>query len=116
MDVQPMLARAKEISHAIDALYGNQYAEKALEDLSKEYNLDKIVADLNEETDVGIGSAPIVRLVNSLIEQAVKNGASDIHIEPLENEIRMRTRVDGVLSSTLDASIQLLPSIIARIK
>lgn len=116
MDVQPMLARAKEISHAIDVLYGNQFAEKALEDLSKEYNLDKIVADLNEETDIGVGSAPIVRLVNSLIEQAVKNGASDIHIEPLENEIRIRTRIDGVLSQTLDASIQLLPSIIARIK
>ena len=115
MQVQPLLATPEEIHKAIDTLYGNEYAEKALEDLSREYNFDEIVADI-DLTSEEVGNAPIVRLINSIIEQAVKTGASDIHIEPLENEIQVRTRIDGTMSKTLTAPINALNSVIARIK
>ncbi len=115
MHVQPLLATPEEIHKAIDTLYGNEYAEKALEDLSREYDFEEIVADI-DPTSEEVGNAPIVRLINSIIEQAVKIGASDIHIEPLENEIRVRTRVDGRMSKALNAPINALNSIIARIK
>ena len=115
MQVQPLLATPEEIHKAIDSLYGNEYAEKALEDLSREYNFDEIVADI-DLTSEEVGNAPIVRLINSIIEQAIKTGASDIHIEPLENEIRVRTRIDGTMSKTLTAPINALNSVIARIK
>lgn len=115
MQVQPLLAMPEEIHKAIDALYGNEYAEKALEDLSREFDFEEMVADI-DLTSEEVGNAPIVRLINSIIEQAVKTGASDIHIEPLENEIRVRTRVDGTMSKTLTAPINALSSIIARIK
>ena len=115
MQVQPLLATPEEIHKAIDSLYGNEYAEKALEDLSREFDFDEMVADI-DLTSEEVGNAPIVRLINSIIEQAVKTGASDIHIEPLENEIRVRTRVDGTMSQTLTAPINALNSVIARIK
>lgn len=115
MQVQPLLATPEEIHKAIDMLYGNEYAEKALEDLSREFDFDEMVADI-DLTSEEVGNAPIVRLINSIIEQAVKMGASDVHIEPLENEIRVRTRVDGTMSKSLNAPINALNSIIARIK
>ena len=115
MQVQPLLAKPQEIKHAIDNLYGNEYAEKALEDLSREYDFDEMVADIDLSSDE-VGNAPIVRLINSIIEQAVKTGASDIHIEPLEDEVRIRTRIDGRMAVTLTAPKHAQNSIIARIK
>lgn len=115
MQVQPLLSQAEDINRAIDKLYGNEYTEKALEDLSREYDFDEMVADIDLTSDE-VGNAPIVRLINSIIEQAVKTGASDIHIEPLENEVRVRTRIDGRMSIVLAAPKNAQNSIIARIK
>ncbi len=115
MQVKPLLAKPDEITHAIDLLYGNEYAEKALEDLSREYDFDEMVADIDQSNDE-VGNAPIVRLINSIIEQAVKSGASDIHIEPFEDEVRVRTRIDGRMAVILTAPKHTQNSIIARIK
>ena len=63
-----------------------------------------------------IRSYYVVRLVNSIIEEAINTGASDIHIEPMEDIVRVRNRTDGTLRKVLDTPKYLLPSIIARIK
>ncbi|MCK5129306.1 MAG: Flp pilus assembly complex ATPase component TadA [Clostridiales bacterium] len=115
MQVQPLLAKPEDIIRAIDQLYGNEYAEKALEDISREYDFDELVADIDQSSE-DVGNAPIVRLVNSIIEEAVKHGASDVHIEPLENDVRIRTRIDGRMAVTLNAPKHAQNSIIARVK
>lgn len=63
-----------------------------------------------------VNASPVVVLVNSLVEQAVRQRASDIHVESGPDKVRVRCRVDGVLYTTATYDLQLLPAIIARIK
>jgi general secretion pathway protein E len=60
--------------------------------------------------------APVIRFVNALISRAVEAGASDIHIEPFERRLRIRTRIDGVLKEDESAPVELAPAIISRLK
>jgi type IV pilus assembly protein PilB len=84
MDVKPVIATRDDILGSIERYYGGRAAERAIEDFKKEYRLlEKEAEDIN---DSDINSAPTVRLVNSIIEQAVRIGASDIHIEPLRRK------------------------------
>ena len=69
----------------------------------------------NEESEE-IKQAPIVRLLNQIIEQAVHKRASDIHFEPMEEQLRIRFRVDGVLQEAMRHDITLFPALVARIK
>ncbi|NLG37476.1 MAG: Flp pilus assembly complex ATPase component TadA [Clostridiales bacterium] len=117
MEIQPLLAREDSILNAIEALYGNEYAEKAIEDFSRSQSLDEIAAEA-AAVDIGneVGSAPIVRLVNSLIEQAAREGASDIHVEPAESSVRVRFRVDGKLHTELTVPKEAQSALITRIK
>ncbi|MCB9964020.1 MAG: Flp pilus assembly complex ATPase component TadA [Rhodospirillales bacterium] len=91
----PLVTTAKILSDAIDATYG--YAS-SIKDILKELEHEEIdsdnVAALNEEDAF---THPIVRLVNALVFDAVKIGASDLHFEPEENFVRLRYRIDGVL-------------------
>lgn len=116
MDVAPLFAKEKAIHQAIDELYGNVRAEKALEDFKKEYNLQDAVNDIQNTEENAVGNAPIVRLINSVMEQAVNDGASDIHFEPMENEVRIRTRIDGSLSQILTTPKKAHSALVARIK
>ncbi|MDD4189589.1 MAG: GspE/PulE family protein, partial [Eubacteriales bacterium] len=100
----------------IDGLYGNIRAEKAIEDFKKENNLIDAAKEVQNFQEDSIGNAPIVRLVNSILEQAVNDGASDIHIEPMENEVRARQRVDGSLAQILTIPKKAHAAIITRIK
>jgi len=113
MRVKPMLAAAQVMSDAIDAAYGYASSISAiLKELEEEEDL-KDVATLNEHEAF---SHPIVRLVNSLVADAVKIGASDLHFEPEENFIRLRYRVDGVLYTAQTLHKQHWNSIAQRIK
>ncbi len=116
MDVQPMLASGRSITSIIDSLYGNEFASRALLDFKKEVGLDEMVSTMSLEADSDVVNAPIVRLVNALLEQAVGIGASDIHIEPLPNEVRIRMRVDGALSSILKTPLSAASALLARLK
>src|SRR5690606_37060849 len=78
-------------------------------------SVDKSLAepeDLLESQD----EAPIIRLINALLSEAVKENASDIHIEPFENRLSIRLRVDGVLREVLEPPRALAPVIVSRIK
>lgn len=115
-DIQVVMASKQEIEEAINFYYApkdtiykanNGKSEKVRENASeKDNNIDIEVSE----------KAPVVRLVNTMLHQAVKKGASDIHIEPMERYIRVRYRIDGVLSEMMNLPKSLLSPIVVRIK
>lgn len=116
MQVVPLFAKEKAILQSIDELYGNVRAEKAIEDFKKENNLMDVAKEVQNIEEDAVGNAPIVRLINSILEQAVNDGASDIHFEAMENEVRIRLRIDGSLSQILTTPKKAHAAMITRIK
>lgn len=116
MKVQPGLSSKDDIINAIDKYFGKQSAEKAVEDFTKQYTYDYKIVDDEEESINNVKNAPVVRLVNSIIKQAQKAKASDIHIEPFKNIIRIRFRIDGELQEVMTPSKNTHSAIITRIK
>lgn len=112
--VRPYLATSSDILLTIDRFYGSEEMMEAAESYTRDNELDASVEDAIIRED--INSSPVVMLVNSLVEQAVRQRASDIHIEAGPDRIRVRYRVDGALYTTAKYNPQLLPAIIARIK
>lgn len=114
--IEPMVATAREIMVAIDRYYGNEEAIKAARSYEEEradlFQDDEMERMMNED----VNNSPIVQLVNSMIEQAVRQRTSDIHIEALERNVRVRYRIDGALHERITYSIKLLPAIVARLK
>ncbi len=114
--IQPVVATANEIMLAIDKYYCNAEATKA----AKDYEAER--ADLFQDEDIDkminddVNNSPIVQLVNSMLEQAVRQRTSDIHIEALEKSVRVRYRIDGALFERMTYNIKLLPAIVARLK
>ena len=128
--IEPLLARESEIREAIDKYYGT----------SKEVELQNLFDDLpaepaddadtenfeiipEEELDLDPETlkqqseeAPIIRLVNLILVDSLRSGASDIHIEPFERELRVRFRIDGVLKTVMSPPVKLKDPMISRIK
>lgn len=114
LEVKPMVAPLESILNAIRHLYRNEMAEKAIEDFKKEIREDQTQEEIGSLQE--ISNAPIVRLVSSMIEQAVLEQASDIHVEPTEKNIRVRFRVDGRLMHKMTIPKNAHAAIITRIK
>ncbi len=114
LQVEPAIATQHSIMLALDRLYGGSEVDEALEQYAKEREKKEDTEEelLNED----INSSPIVVLVNEMIEKAVRQRASDIHIEPLERKVRIRYRIDGALYERASYSTAILPALIARIK
>ena len=110
-----VISPKKDIMNAIDRYYGSEIAEKAFEDLKKEYNSFNL-ASLSEISASEVENAPVVRLINSILKHAIKSGASDIHIEPTAANLRVRFRIDGQLQDVMASSMSAHPAIITRIK
>ena len=112
--VRPYLATTSDILVNIDRYYGTEEMQEAAELYTRE---DEITTSLEEEIiREDVNSSPVVMLVNSMVEQAVRQRASDIHVEAEPDRVRVRCRVDGVLYATANYSLRLLPAIVARIK
>jgi len=112
LDVQPLGRRAFE--YRLSEVYGGRSA--GLEDsLALAGGLESLVDPAADLLD-GQDDAPVIRLINGLIAEAVRLGASDIHIEPFENELIVRLRVDGVLRETVRLPARLTQLIASRIK
>lgn len=111
-----VLATKIQINSAIEKYMGRRSAEKAVEDFNKENIVNADIEMSEEEADLNVNNSPVVRLINSLIKQALKMGASDIHIEPFENRIRVRVRIDGDLQEILTPSKHSESAIITRVK
>ena len=93
-------------------------AAEMMEGLGEELDLSVVAQELAEPEDLleTEDDAPIIRLINALLTQAVKENASDIHIEPFENRLMVRLRIDGVLREVLQPPRSLAPLITSRIK
>ncbi len=110
-----VLGSKKDILNAIDRYYGSEIAEKAFEDLKREYNSFNL-ASLSEISASEVANAPVVRLVKSILQHAVKSNASDIHIEPTATNLKVRFRIDGQLQDVMSSSMTAHPAILTRIK
>lgn len=116
MNVMPYLANANDISTTIDKYYGQSQALAVAEQFKQEqagYAVDDAEETARKED---IESSPIVQLVKGIIEQAVRQRASDIHIEPFEYMVKIRYRVDGVMRESIKYDRTLYSAIIARLK
>lgn len=113
--IVPMIATRAAIDHAINVLYGNEGAAEAMAQMRAEagFTQDEIkTADETEEN----ADAPTIRLVNSIIERAVNEKASDIHVEPTEDEMIIRMRIDGRLHKVLTVPKDLRDAVVSRLK
>jgi type IV pilus assembly protein PilB len=115
MEVKATIALAKDIQMAIDRHYGRESAEKAVQDLNKDFSFEDLTS-LEALIANDVSNAPVVRLVSSIIQHAIRLSASDIHIEPLEERIRVRFRVDGELQEVMTTAKAALSAIVTRIK
>ena len=111
--VEPVVATTRSIMLAIDKYHGQNEMKTALSRYAKEKRLE---VEVDEQEQEDISSSPIVKLVKEMIDLAVRQRASDIHIEPMEEYIRVRYRIDGVLQKKATYNVSVLPAIIARIK
>jgi type IV pilus assembly protein PilB len=112
-NVDPCVATERSILLAIDRFFGQGEVADALDAYAKEKNLGE---QEDAESQEEINNSPIVVMVRDMIDNAVRQRASDIHVEPMENRIRVRYRIDGALYERGSYNINVLSAIIARIK
>ena len=114
--------RPEDFNLRLQQLYeqDSSHATQAMEDLGDSLDLEQAAEQLpgNEDLLEGDDDAPIIRLINALLTQAIREGASDIHIEPYEHDLAVRLRVDGVLREILTPrpKASLTPLIVSRVK
>ena len=117
--VRPILARSSTILDAINRAYDliSETAEQMVEGLSED-QIDLVATEFEEPKDLldAADEAPIIRLVNSILYQAVKQRASDIHIEPFERQLVVRFRIDGVLYDMVRPPKRFQSSVVSRVK
>ncbi len=113
--IHPVIASKEDIQNAIGLFYEKESAERALEEFDDTYTTD-LFEELDEETLANIESAPVVKLLNSIIRQAIKLKASDIHVEPLEKSLRVRFRIDGELQEIMNPQKTSLSAVVTRVK
>lgn len=114
LEVQPYIALKQSIQRAIDIYYSNQKVLSVAEELSKELD-DEL--DLNKiEKIENLDNAPIVKMIEYVIKNAVEERASDIHIETYENILRIRYRIDGKLQTISTLPVDTLAPLVTRVK
>jgi type IV pilus assembly protein PilB len=124
-NVEPVVASETAIAEAISKFYGEvesgEELDKVMKDLSADDAADLELATEEQETNLAdleraAEEAPIIKLVNLIMTDAVKRGASDIHVEPYEKEVRVRLRIDGILQAVMAPPMKLRDAILSRIK
>ncbi|MCI7242436.1 MAG: Flp pilus assembly complex ATPase component TadA [Lachnobacterium sp.] len=116
LQIERYVATPSDIAAAIDRYYGNAEALRVAEQYTRERKEQNKNKNVETEDESNVQQAPIVKLLGQIIEQAVHKRTSDIHIEPMENQVRIRFRVDGVLHEAMRHDISLHAALIARIK
>jgi len=122
--VEPVVAAEASIHKAIERYYGTSHEMElmdVMDEISQEDVTDLELAEEEEEISVedlaaASEDAPVVRLCNVMLSDAVKKGASDIHVEPYEKTLRIRFRIDGVLYEILKPPLKLKNAIASRLK
>ena len=121
-NIEPVVASESSIQSGIEKAYGATQGDD-LETVMQSMNDDADVEVQAEEEQIGLADlekaadeAPVVKLVNLVLTDAVKRGASDIHIEPYEKEFRVRFRIDGILQAIMSPPLKLKDAITSRLK
>jgi len=116
--IVPMIATVEGIDRAIQTLYGSEGVSRAIEEMKRTTRVPVMEEPGAASTtvDADTQSAPTVRLVNSIIERAVSERASDIHLEPHEDELLVRMRVDGLMRDILNVPKNLQSAVLSRLK
>jgi len=122
--VKPVVATRTEVMDAIGRLYGGEdWLEDLLQNVSEGAELQIMSAEGGEEGDSSVSDArtqaempPVVKMVNLIILDSIKQGASDIHIEPTVNDVQVRTRVDGLLRDFMQVPKWLQGPMVSRLK
>jgi type IV pilus assembly protein PilB len=122
-NIEPVVASESSINEGIEKAYGTNNQEELETVMQSMTDLDADVELQSEEQEMELADleraadeAPIVKLVNLVLTDAVKRGASDIHMEPYEKEFRVRFRIDGVLQSIMTPPLKLKDAITSRVK
>lgn len=112
-----LLSEEAPLKQAISYYFAEVSARRAAKQANVGFSASSAMAELEiENLDNSDDEAPIIRLLNSLIERAIKTGASDVHIEPFEKETRVRMRIDGVIMEYVNIQRNIHAPLIARIK
>ena len=116
--VQPVLARREDILNSLnDACAGNIDTIELFDDVDEDFEvIENILPDDYSAIDEMAEGSPVINLVNSLVQRAIRDGASDIHIEPSRHKSRVRFRIDGVLYEVTTVRAELHPSVVSRLK
>lgn len=119
MEVMPVIASLADVKSAIDRMYGATKVASIAAEFQKQMH-EKIkkqaTYDDDSQSEEDVLNSPAVKLVNNIIEQAIRRNASDIHIEPFENYVRVRLRIDGQLQELLRTDLTTLNAMVTRIK
>ena len=122
LNVKPVISSESSIKAAIDSLYETDSDIDSMEDVLRDFEGGELEVlaeeeDLEEEAlEAALSAAPLVRLVDSIIVDAIRRGASDIHIEPYERAVRVRYRIDGTLIEMSPIPFRLKAAVVSRLK
>lgn len=111
-----LVNREEILKYQIDAYSGNEFSPELVENMATDIELVEQVQSDYTHIDEMAGGSPIINLVNGLIQRAVRDGASDIHIESGRNRSFVRFRIDGVLYEVLSTRADMHPAIVSRLK
>ncbi len=119
-EIKPAIAPPSEIERIINTYFGGR---KSIAEVLKEAEGKEGLSSEEESAEIEIGQlralgeeAPIIQAVNMFILQAIRAGASDIHLEPQDKEVRIRFRIDGILHDITSTSSRVHPALVSRIK
>jgi len=119
MNVRVVVCSADDINAICESFKVQEEADTNLDDIINDMTEVEVVQDQqddSEDLESMAGQSPVIKFVNYLISNAIREGASDIHIEPKETKTRIRYRIDGVLFEAVHAPIKMHPAIVSRIK
>ena len=116
MEIHAMLATKSSITEAIGKVYTQSNVDNVMGDIDKEYDANAALMEESDGSEERIDNAPVVKLVNTIIESAYRDRASDIHIEPFKDRTRIRFRIDGECVEKMAVKPAVHNSIITRIK
>lgn len=111
MRVRPVVVASSQLFHAIDKYVASS---DAFQDIVE--SVEELAEEAEDESPVGSDDVPIVRLVNQLIREAVRAGASDIHVEPSAKRLIVRYRIDGVLNEVMELPLAAKAGVTSRLK
>jgi type IV pilus assembly protein PilB len=121
LDIFPVIAGEFTLRNAIEKFYssGEAQMENLLAEIDDDDDIEILESEADNEATAGaalIDEAPVVKLINAIMTDALRKGASDIHFECFEKELRVRYRIDGALQEIMKPPIKMRPALISRFK